>query len=101
MASLLTLHADEATDTASDDAPLISMTGTTTCSTSSTSIADAWDASLIAVLPTHSACVCSASTTTTVNWSSMSMSMPSLSASRRCLSQVSYLNFASAVAIIE
>ena len=101
LASLLTLCADKATDTASDDAPLVSMAGTTACSTSSTSIADAWDTSLIAILPTHSACVRSASTTMTANWSSMSVSMPSLSASRQCLSQASYPNFASAVAIIE
>ena len=75
MASLLTLHADKATDTASDDAPLISEAGTTACSTSSTSIADAWDMSLIVILPTHSACARSASATKTTNWSSMSMSM--------------------------
>ena len=81
MASLLTLRVDEVTNTTSDDAPLVSAAGTTTCSTSSTSIADTWDASLIAVLPTHSACVHLASTTTTANWSSMSVSMPSLSAS--------------------
>ena len=82
MASLLTLRADEATDTASDDdPPLVSMAGATACSTSSTSIADAWDASLIAALPIHSACV--------------------RSASRRSLSQASYPNLASAAAIIE
>ena len=101
MASLLTLHTDKATNTTSDDASLISMAGTTTCSTCSTSIANAWDASLIAVLSTHSACAHLASVTTTANWSSMSVSMPSLSTSCQCLSQVSYLNFASAVAIIK
>ena len=102
MASLLTLHADEATDTAlDDDPPLVSMAGATACSTSSTSIANAWDASLIAALPIHLACVCSASATTTANWSSMLVSMPSLSASCWCLSQVSYPNLASAAAIIE
>ena len=96
------MRADEATDTASDDdPPLVSTAGATACSTSSTSIADAWDTSLIAALPIHSACVRSASATTTANWSSMSVSMPSLSASRRCLSQASYPNLASAVAIIE
>ena len=99
--SLLTLCADKVTNTASDDAPLISMAGTTTCSTCSTSIADTWDATLITTLPIHLACVHSASTTTTANWSSMSVLIPSLSASRRCLSQVSYPNFASAAAIIE
>ena len=81
MVLLLTLRADEVTDTTSDDAPPVSAVGTTACSTSSTSIADAWDASLIAAFPIHSACACLAS--------------------RRCLSQVSYPNFASAVAIIE
>ena len=101
MVSLLTLRVDEATDTALDNAPLVSAAGTTACSTSSTSITDTWDASLITALPIHSACARSASATTTANWSSMSVSMPSLSASRRCLSQVSYPNFASAVAIIE
>ena len=102
MASLLTLHADEATDTAlDDDPPLVSTAGATACSTSSTSIADAWDASLITALPIHSACAHSASATTTANWSLMSVSMPSLLASRRCLSQASYPNFASAAAIIE
>ena len=101
MVSLLTLRADEATDTASDDAPLVSAAGATTCSTCSTSITNTWDASLIAILPIHLACVHSASATTTVNWSSMSVLMPSLSASCQCLSQVSYPNFASAVAIIE
>ena len=96
------MRADEVTDTASDgDPPLVSTAGATACSTSSTSIADAWDASLIAALPIHSACVHSASTTTTANWSSMSVSMLSLLASRRCLSQASYPNLASAVAIIE
>ena len=96
------MRADEATDTASDDdPPLVSMVGATACSTSSTSIADAWDASLIAALPIHSACVRSASATTTTNWLSMSVSMPSFSASWRCLPQVSYLNLASAAAIIE
>ena len=101
MASLLTLRADKATDTTSDDAPLISTAGTTACFTSSTSIADAWDASLIAVLPIHSASARFASTTTTANWSSMLVSMPSLLASHWCLSQASYLNFASAAGIIE
>ena len=102
MASLLTLRVDEATDTASDgDPPLISTAGATACSTSSTSIADTWDASLITALPIHSACMHLASATTTTNWSSMSVSMLSFSASRRCLSQASYLNLASAVAIIE
>ena len=80
MASLLTLRGDKVTDTASDDdPPLVSTVGATACSTSSTSIADTWDASLIAALPIHSACVRSASATTTANWSSMSVSMPSLS----------------------
>ena len=93
---------DEATDTASDDnPPLVSTVGATACSTSSTSIANAWDASLIAALPIHSACVRSASMTMTANWLSMSVSMPSFSASQRCLSQVSYPNLASAAAIIE
>ena len=101
MASLLTLRTDKATNTTSDDASLISMAGTTTCSTCSTSITNTWDASLIAILPIHLACVHSASATTTTNWSSMSVSMPSLSASCQCLSQVSYPNFASAVAIIK
>ena len=96
MVSLLTLCADEATDTASDNAPPVSTAGTTACFTSSTSIADAWDAGLIAALPIHSA-----SATTTMNWSSMLVSMPSLSASHWCLSQASYPNFASAAAIIE
>ena len=102
MVSLLTLRADEATNTASDDdPPLVSTAGATACSTSSTSIANAWDASLIAALPIHSAWMCSASTTTTANWSSMSVSMLSFSASCRCLSQASYPNLASAAAIIE
>ena len=100
MVLLLTLHADKATDTASDNAPPVSAAGTTACFTSSTSIADAWDAGLIAALPIHSACMRSASTTTTVNWSSMLVSMPSLLASHWCLSQASYPNFASAAAII-
>ena len=107
MVLLLTLRADEATDTASDDdPPLVSMAGATTCFTSSTSIADTWDASLITALPIHSASmrsasVRSASVTTTANWSSMLVSMLSLSASRQCLSQASYPNLASAAAIIE
>ena len=57
MVLLLTLCTDEATDTTSDNAPLISVAGTTACSTSSTSIPNTWDASLIAILPTHLACV--------------------------------------------
>ena len=77
------------------------MVGATACSTSSTSIADTWDTSLIAALPIHSACVRSASATTTANWLLMLVSMPSFSASRWCLSQVSYPNLASAAAIIE
>ena len=101
-ALLLTLRADEATDTASDnDPPLVSTAGATACFTSSTSIADTWDASLITALPIHSASVHSASVTTTANWSSMLVSMLSLSASRQCLSQASYPNLASAAAIIE
>ena len=96
------MRADEATDTAlDDDPPLVSTVDATTCSTSSTSIADAWDASLIAALPIHLACVRSASATTTANWSSMSVSMLSFSASCWYLSQVSYLNLASAAAIIK
>ena len=86
--SLVTLHADEATDTASDDnPPLVSTAGATICSTSSTSIANTWDASLITALPIHSACMHSASTTTTMNWSSILVLMLSLSASHRCLSK--------------
>ena len=96
MVSLLTLCAEEATNTASDDAPPVSAAGTTACSTSPTPIADTWDTSLIAALPIHSA-----SATTTVNWLLMSVAMLSLSASHRCLSQASYPNFASAAAIIE
>ena len=65
MALLLTLCTDKATDTTLDDAPLVSAVGTTACSTSSTSITNAWDASLIATLPTHSACARLASATTT------------------------------------